>query len=163
MQDRGDGDKVSDLRRRDLAIPVPNSMAFSAMSRITKGHGNNKGASNLLVALLLAEAKKVDTTDYSDVDPFDTSISLAPTQHGLLADEIRFFIQEEFVTELDLSAGVVEQFDRTVRNNLLVEQGLVKAMRPPKKAATHTRYSLTFLGTFVAEQLLRIRESEVGN
>ena len=163
MKDMGDGDEASNLRRRDLAIPVPNSMAFSAMSRIAKGHGNNKGASNLLIALLLAEAKKVDTTDYSDVDPFDTSLNLAPTHHGLLAKEIRFFIQEEFVTELDLSAGVVEQFDRTVRNNLLVEQGLVKAMRPPKKAATHTRYSLTFLGTFVAEQLLRIRESEVGN
>ena len=163
MKDIGEGDKASDLRRRDLAITVPNSMAFSAMSGLAKGHGNNKGASNLLIALLLAEAKKVDTIDYSNVDPFDTSVSLRQTQHGLLANEIQFFIQEEFVTELDLSAGVVEQFGRTVRINLLVEQGLVNTVRPPKKAATHTRYSLTFLGTFVAEQLLRIRENEVGN
>ena len=136
MKDMGEGDEVSKLRRRDLAIPVPNSMAFSAMSRITKGHGNNKGASNLLIALLLAEAKKVDTTDYSDVDPFDTSINLAPTQHGLLAKEIRFFIQEEFVTELDLSAGV-EQFDRTVLNNLLVEQAC-HHHEASEEAATHS-------------------------
>ena len=163
VKDKGEGDEVSKLRRRDLAIAVPNSMAFSAMSRLSKGHGNNKGASNLLIALLLAEAKKVDTTDYSDVNPFDTSISLVPTQHGLLASEIQFFIQEEFVTELGLSAGVIEQFGRTIRENLLVEQGLITAKRPPGKAATHTRYSLTFLGAFVAEQLLRIRESEVGN
>ena len=105
----------------------------------------------------------MNTTDFSDFDPFDTTINLEPTQHGLLKKEIQFFIQEEFVTELDLSAGVVEQFDRTVRDYLLVEQGLLKAVTPPKKARTHTRYSLTFLGAFVAEQLLRIRESEVGN
>ncbi len=163
MKDKGEGDDESKLRRRDLAIPVPNSMAFSAMSRLTKGHGNNKGASNLLIALLLAEAKKVDTADYSGVNPFETDISLEPTQHGLLKKEIQFFIREEFVSELDLSAGVMEQFERTVRDYLLVEQGLILAVTPPKKARTHTRYSLTFLGTFVAEQLLRIRESEVGN
>ena len=163
MQDIGQDNEASKLRRRDLAISVPNSTAFSAMSKLAQSHGNNKGASNLLIALLLAESKKVNTTDFSDFDPFDTTINLEPTQHGLLKKEIQFFIQEEFVTELDLSAGVVEQFDRTVRDYLLVEQGLLKVVTPPKKARTHTRYSLTFLGAFVAEQLLRIRESEVGN
>ena len=105
----------------------------------------------------------MDTADYSGVNPFETDISLEPTQHGLAKKEIQFFIREEFVSELDLSAGVMEQFERTVRDYLLVEQGLILAVTPPKKARTHTRYSLTFLGTFVAEQLLRIRESEVGN
>ena len=112
------------------------------MSKLAQSHGNNKGASNLLIALLLAESKKVNTTDFSDFDPFDTTINLEPTQHGLLKKEIQFFIQEEFVTELDLSAGVVEQFDRTVRDYLLVEQGLLKVRHHRKKRAhTHDIHS----------------------
>jgi len=77
--------------------------------------------------------------------------------------EILFFVDEELASHLDLSAGVLEQFDRTVRDYMLIEQGLIHVERPLKKAATHSRYSLTFLGKFVAEQLLRIREREVGN
>jgi hypothetical protein len=163
MKDIGEGDEESKLRRRDLAIPVPNSTAFSAMSRLTGGHGNNKGASNLIIALLLSEAKKVNTADLSELDPFDTTLNLEAKEHGLLKKEIQFFVEEELASHLDLSAGVLEQFDRTVRDYMLIEQGLVHAERPPKKAATHTRYSLTFLGKFVGEQLLRIREKEVGN
>ena len=82
----------------------------------------------------------MNTTDFSDFDPFDTTINLEPTQHGLLKKEIQFFIQEEFVTELDLSAGVVEQFDRTVRDYLLVEQGLLK-VDTTKSAHTHTIFT----------------------
>lgn len=163
MKDIGEGDEESKLRRRDLAIPVPNSTAFSAMSRLTGGHGNNKGASNLIIALLLSEAKKASITDVSELDPFDTTLDLETTEHGLLKKEIQFFVEEELASHLDLSAGVLEQFDRTVRDYMLIEQGLIHVERPPKKAATHTRYSLTFLGKFVAEQLLRIREREVGN
>ena len=77
--------------------------------------------------------------------------------------EIQFFVEEELASELQLGPGVIEQFDRTIRKYLLIEQGLIEAWKPPKAANTKTRYSLTFLGTFVAEQLLRIRENEVAN
>tara|TARA_Y100000991_G_C21971551_1_gene349759 strand:+ start:1751 stop:3466 length:1716 start_codon:yes stop_codon:yes gene_type:complete len=163
MKDIGKGDEESKLRRRDLALPVPNAMAFSAMSQITQGHGNNKGASNMLIALLLSEIKKTGPPSIDDFDPFDTTVSLAPTLHGLEKKEIQFFVEEELASELQLGPGVIEQFDRTIRDYLLIEQGLIEAWRPPKAANTKTRYSLTFLGTFVAEQLLRIRENEVGN
>ena len=163
MKDIGQGDEESKLRRRDLALPVPNAMAFSAMSQITQGHGNNKGASNMLIALLLSEVKKTGPPSIDDFDPFDTTVSLVPTLHGLEKKEIQFFVEEELASELQLGPGVIEQFDRTIREYLLIEQGLIEAWRPPKAANTKTRYSLTFLGTFVAEQLLRIRENEVGN
>lgn len=163
MKDIGEGDEESKLRRRDLALPVPNAMAFSAMSQISQGHGNNKGASNMLIALLLSEIKKTGPPSLDDIDPFDTTVSLAPTLHGLEKKEIQFFVEEELASELHLGPGVIEQFDRTIREYLLIEQGLIEAWRPPKAANTKTRYSLTFLGTFVAEQLLRIRENEVAN
>ena len=113
------------------SVPCPNSLNPTATTR----------APATLIALLLAESKKVNTTDFSDFDPFDTTINLEPTQHGLLKKEIQFFIQEEFVTELDLSAGVVEQFDRTVRDYLLVEQGLLKVRHHRKRRITHTIFT----------------------
>ena len=163
MKDIGQGDEESKLRRRDLALHVPNAMAFSAMSQIAQGHRNNKGASNMLITLLLIEIKKTGPPSIDDFDPFDTTVSLAPTFHGLEKKEIQFFVEEELASELQLGPGLGDQFLRTITKNDLVENGLIKAYRPPKAASTKTRYSLTFLGTFVAEQLLRIRENEVGN
>lgn len=162
MRDRGDGDDASQLRRRDLAIPVPNNMAFSAMSRLTEGHGNNKGASNVLLALMLADIK-TDEQTLANLNPFVVATSTEPIQKGLLKEEILTFVEAELRTPFDLRAGVLKQFDRTIRDNHLLERGLIQIHLPPGKANTHKRYSLTHLGRFVAEQLHRIRRNEVGN
>lgn len=156
----GQGGGASGLRRRDLALQVPNTMAFQAFSQLSEGHGNNKGAANLLISLFLCEQMMVEPSDEFDIDPFDEPPEAQSNQTpGLTQKEIQNFI-EGLATELNLNEGL-SNINRTIRQYLLVEQGLIRKFDPPQKGKT--TYSLTHLGRFVAVQLERIRKEGAGN
>lgn len=158
VKNEGRGDRTSGLRRRDLAVLVPNTMAFQAFSQLNEGHGNNKGEANLLIALFLCEQMMVKPSDEFDIDPFDEPQEAHSNQTpGWTLGEINKFIRGH-VTELNLSEGN-KNIHRTIRH--LDEQDLIRKFDPPKKGKT--TYSLTHLGRFVAVQLERIRNEGAGN
>jgi hypothetical protein len=145
-------EEQSPFTRKEHLIPVPNKMAYETLNAFKNPHGNTKDAPNLLQILLLWERHQEEQNAGIEGDLFVAPKSTTAQQQTANNANLSEFYERELKPKYN-EIFYPTNFNRIIKklnaHGLVVKQGMA--------------YSLTDLGTFVAEQLLKITEMEALN
>ena len=142
----------SPFTRKEHLIPVPSKMAFEKLRKMKEPHGNTKDAPNLLQIMLLWERHQEQNNVGSEGNLFEAPSSAAIQKEISNSANLSGFYEGELKSKYN-DILYPSNFNRVIKDlrghGLVIKQGM--------------EYSLTDLGTFVAEQLLKITEMEALN